>query len=104
MTPLGMQAALRGENAELRGLTGSGEPGLATLLGGTAPEKSGNDLSQMGGPGQVSATSRLAQVHKDQRIRAVASGTSIPSGSFGTGYTPGGSSKPPQDRPRTQAK
>lgn len=100
MTPRGMQATLRGENAELRGLTGSGEPGLSALLGGTVEEQSANELRITGGAGQVSAVSRVAQAHKDRRIAAVAAGRP-PVSSGGTG---GGNAKPPQDRPRNQAK
>lgn len=66
---------IRAENAELRGLLGSGEPGLFTLLGGSSAELEGDHLRMTGGAGQVSGTSRVARAHKDVRLAAVASGT-----------------------------
>lgn len=76
---------IRTENGELRGLLGSGEPGLFTLLGGSSEELEGDRLRMTGGPGQVSGTSRVARAHKDVRLAAVASGTL---GSTGTSTSP----------------
>lgn len=74
---------MRAENGgALRALTGQGEPGMATLLGGTSPEEDSNGLRTYGGPGQVSGVSRRATVDRDTHLRAVASGTS----SGGTGW------------------
>lgn len=77
-----MRAIIRGlsnDNGTLRGLTGQGEPGLWTLLGGTAGEEDSNGLRLGGGAGQVSATSRIARAAGDVRLAAVASGTVPPS-------------------------
>lgn len=74
---------MRLQNGDLRGLTGSGQPGLHTLLGGTAPEQDASGLRFGGGPGQVSATARLAEAHRDLRLAAVAGGSSVPSGGGG---------------------
>lgn len=73
-----MRSIIRGlanDNGTLRGLTGQGEPGLATLLGGTSPELDSDQLTLGGGAGQVSSVSRLARANKDTRIAAVASGS-----------------------------
>ena len=67
--------SLRGENGSLRGLTGQGEPGLWTLLGGTGGELDADGYSIGGGPGQVSAVSRVARAQNDVRVAGVASGT-----------------------------
>lgn len=80
-----MMVSLRNENGGLRGLTGSGEPGLATLLGGTSPEQDASAYTTTGGPGQISATTRLAIAYKDVRLAGVASGAGVP-----TGAGPGG--------------
>lgn len=90
--------ALKEENGKLRGLTGSGEPGLYSLLGGTASEQNGQQLRFTGGAGQVSATSRIAQAHRDVRLAAVARGTSIPSApdGGGAGGGTGGGRQPPR--------
>lgn len=94
--------ALREENGKLRGLTGSGQPGLYSVLGGTVEEQNSSDLKLMGGAGQVSATSRIAMAHRDVRLAAVARGTSVPAP--GTGGGGGGSGRPGGNRPPTQAK
>jgi hypothetical protein len=91
-----MRAIVRGlanENGSLRGLTGQGEPGLYTLLGGTGEELGADELSLTGGSGQVSATSRLARVNDEPRLAAVASAGYIPPGGF---IRPGGGTvRPP---------
>jgi len=69
-----LMVSLRNENGGLRGLTGSGEPGLATLLGGTSPELGAGDYTTTGGPGQTSSAARLARAARDVRLAAVASG------------------------------
>lgn len=106
MTPLSMANALRKENGELRGLTGSGEPGLSVVLGGTAKEEGADSLRMTGGAGQVSSVSRIASAHRDMRLAAVAAGQPPSGGGSGTGGSGGGSgvSKPPQGRPPGQAK
>lgn len=73
---------LRGENASaLRGLTGQGEPGKWTLLGGTSPEI--DDARLAGGFGQVSGTARLARANRDIMLAGVASGGVGPATQFG---------------------
>lgn len=82
-------AIIRGvtaENGEQRGLTGSGQPGLHTLLGGTGSQEGAETLRFGGGAGQVSATAKLARAHKDLRLAAVVSGTAPPSRGEGGGY------------------
>lgn len=72
-----MIAVMRGlmnDGSSLRGLTGQGEPGLATLLGGTSPELSADNLRLSGGPGQVGATGRIARARNEQRVAAAAAG------------------------------
>lgn len=82
----GLMRSLRAENTGLRGLTGQGEPGLFTLLGGTGVEQDARSLRFAGGAGQVSATARLAIAHRDARLAAaVAAGTGT-----GTGGGAGG--------------
>lgn len=87
--------SLRNENGGLRGLTGGGEPGLYTLLGGTSPELDASGYTTTGGPGQTSATTRLARAQRDTRLAGVATGA-------GTGTTgprsPPGHSDPPHIR------
>lgn len=76
-----MRAIIRGlanENGTLRGLTGQGEPGLATLLGGTAPELDSDGYTLGGGSGQVSSVSRLARAQRDIRVAYVAAGVEAP--------------------------
>lgn len=66
-----MRAILRGiagDNASLRGLTGQGEPGLWTLLGGTSREPDSGGRRLLGGSGQVSMAA------KDKHVGGVASG------------------------------
>lgn len=75
---------LRQENGALRGLTGQGEPGLWTLLGGVGAEEDASTLRLSGGSGQVSATSRLARVNRDVRIAGVAAGDTSSGGGFRT--------------------
>lgn len=81
--------SLRNENGGMRGLTGSGEPGLHTLLGGTGEELDSGSLTITGGPGQSSGVAKLARAHRDTRLAAVASGTSggarLPGGGAGSG-------------------
>ena len=83
-----MFTSLRNENGGLRGLTGSGEPGLHTLLGGTGEELDAAGLTIAGGPGQSSGTAKLARAHRDLRLAQIASGGSIGPGA--TGGTNGG--------------
>lgn len=92
-----MRAIIRGlanDNGTLRGLTGQGEPGLWTLLGGTGAEEDSSSLQLGGGAGQVSAVSRLARVSRDTLIANIAAGRP-PSGGGGTPVPPGGPVKPP---------
>lgn len=89
-----MYQSLRTENGSLRGLSGSGEPGLWTLLGGTSAELEAGQLKFSGGAGQVGSTAKLARAHKDVRLAAVAAGTA-PSGSGG-----GSAEDTPRDRDR----
>lgn len=105
----GLYRSLRNENGGLRGLSGSGEPGLATLLGGTSPELDASGYTLTGGPGQTSSATRLARAHRDRRLAGVASGTGITSGGTGVGspyagsgrdiYDPGGGFQRPNPRP-----
>jgi len=90
-----VRAIIRGlanDNGTLRGLTGQGEPGLWTLLGGTGAEEDSSTLQLGGGAGQVSAVSRLARATRDTLIAGVASGR-LPGG--GTPVPPVGPVKPP---------
>lgn len=76
-----MRSVIRGlanDNGTLRGLTGQGEPGLATLLGGTAPELDSDSYTLGGGSGQVSSVSRLARAQRDIRVAYVAAGVEAP--------------------------
>jgi hypothetical protein len=63
-----------GDNSSLRGLTGQGEPGLWTLLGGTGAELDSDGYRLGGGPGQVSATSRISRANGDTRVAQVSTG------------------------------
>jgi len=72
-----VRAIIRGlanDNGTLRGLTGQGEPGLWTLLGGVAEEEDSSGLPLGGGAGQVSSVSRLARANKEVLLAGVASG------------------------------
>lgn len=71
---------LKRENGQMRGLTGSGRPGLHTLLGGTGEELDAGGLTLTGGSAQVSGTSKLAQAYRDTRLAAVAAGRTEPGG------------------------
>lgn len=97
-----LMRSLRTENGGLRGLSGSGEPGLATLLGGTSPELGANAYTITGGPGQTSSATRLARANRDTRLAAVASGTSVPGYGGSSAWTGGDAYNPnPYDpRPR----
>jgi hypothetical protein len=56
-----MRAILRGvagDNRSLRGLTGQGEPGLWTLLGGTNAELDAGGRRLNGGKAQIGASAR----------------------------------------------
>lgn len=90
---------LRAENGALRGLTGQGEPGLWTLLGGTGAEEDANSLRLGGGAGQVSGTSRVARAYRDTRIAYVAAGQS-PGGYDGSGAPPIDPNPGVPERPR----
>lgn len=70
--------SLAAENGSLRGLTGQGEPGLWTLLGGTGQELDATGYRIGGGPGQVSGASRLSRVRGETLVAAVSSGTLVP--------------------------
>ena len=90
-----MRAIVRGlmnYNGTLRGLTGQGEPGLWTLLGGTGAEEDSSTLSLGGGAGQVSAVSRVARSVGDTLLANVAAGR-VPGG--GTVVAPGPVRPPP---------
>jgi hypothetical protein len=65
---------LRSENNSLRGLSGQGEPGLWTLLGGTGAEEDASAYQLTGGAGQVSSTSRVARAYRDVRVANVSAG------------------------------
>ncbi len=93
MKPMGIIARAKQENGSLRGLTGSGEPGLYTLLGGTGEQGGANDYTMTGGAGQTSATAKLAKAYKDTRLAQVASGQAPSSGGGGGGS--GGSTTQP---------
>lgn len=80
--------SLRTDNGGLRGLTGSGEPGMHTLLAGTGQEQDASSLKIAGGAGQSSGYTKLAQAHHDVRVRggnssAIASGPSAGGGARG---------------------
>lgn len=81
-----MMRALAGENAQQRGLTGQGRPGLHTLLGGTGEEGDSSTYRISGGAGQTSSTARLARAYKDTRLAAQAAGTAPPAGGSGGNY------------------
>lgn len=70
--------SLAAENGSLRGLTGQGEPGLWTLLGGTGAELDATGYRSGGGAGQVSSTSRVSRVRGDTLVAGVSSGTIAP--------------------------
>lgn len=97
MKPMGIIAMVKQENGSLRGLTGSGEPGLYTLLGGTGDQDPASAYTTMGGSGQVSATAKLAKAQKDVRLAQVASGSPVSGGgsSGGGGSTTGPGTKNP---------
>lgn len=76
-------------NGELKALSGQGDPGLWTLLGGSAPEETEGALRFSGGQGQVSSVSRVARARGDTRIAGVASGVNPD-----TQTPPGGSGRP----------
>lgn len=89
-----MRAIIRGlanDNGSLRGITGQGEPGLWTLLGGTGAEEDSSSLALGGGAGQVSAVSRVARANRDTLLAAVAAGRS-----GGTVVAPGPVRPPPK--------
>lgn len=92
---MGMIADLTGGNGSLRGLLGSGQPGLSTLLGGTSPEGDSSEYTMTGGPGQVSSTTRIAKAYRDTRLAAVASGATVPATGGGGGG--GGRTDNPRD-------
>lgn len=97
MKPMGVIAMVRQENGSLRGLTGAGEPGLYTLLGGTGEQEDASAYTFTGGAGQTSATTKIAKAYKDKRLAQVASGSPVSGG--GGGAIGGGNtrpSKPPQ--------
>lgn len=76
MTPAEMMLDLAGDNGRLRGVTGSGRPGLHTLLGGTGSQEGADRITLSGGSGPMSSAAKLARAHQDLRLAAVASGTS----------------------------
>lgn len=66
----GLMKSLRSENgSSLRGLTGQGEPGLYTLLGGTERQSDASAYTMSGGAGQVGAISERLEAYKDTRLR-----------------------------------
>ncbi len=73
--------SLAAENGSLRGLTGQGEPGLWTLLGGTGAELDATGYRSTGGAGQTSPASRLARL-TGSRVAGVASGIIFPGQQF----------------------
>lgn len=98
MKPMGIIAQARQQSGSLRGLTGAGEPGLYTLLGGTGIEQDSSGHTTMGGAGQVSSTAKLAVAYKDVRLRQVASGQTVSGNggsSGGGGSTTGPGTKNP---------
>jgi hypothetical protein len=95
MTPGSMIRNLAGQNAAAsRGVTGQGEPGLYTLLGGTGVEEDASAYRTAGGVGQTSSVARLARAHNDLRLAAVAAGLP-PDPNVGRGTI-----KPPGPEPR----
>lgn len=96
MKPMGIVAQARQENGSLRGLTGAGEPGLYTLLGGTGVQEDASSYTTSGGSGQTSATAKLAKAHKDVRLAQVASGQTVSGGSGGKTSTSPGQKNPGQ--------
>lgn len=80
-----IQQNLAEENGQLRGLTGSGRPGLYSVLGGTVTEEGADTLTLTGGAGQTSGTSKIARAHNDVRLAAVAAGAAVPGPGAGGG-------------------
>lgn len=60
--------SLRTENGDLRGLTGSGEPGMHTLLGGTGSELDAGGVAMGGGGGASTGYAKLARAQRDVRV------------------------------------
>lgn len=77
--------SLRTENGDLRGLTGSGEPGMHTLLGGTGSELDASQVSLGAGAGASTGYAKLARAHRDVRVlgSAAAGGAVQPAGGGG---------------------
>lgn len=63
-----MMRGLNAENSGMRGLTGQGEPGLYTLLGGTETQGDAAGTSR----NLVGAFQRKSNPYKDMRLAAVA--------------------------------
>lgn len=64
-----MFRSLRNDSGQLRGLSGSGEPGLHTLLGGTGAELDASGVSMGSGGGAATGYAKLARAHVDVRLR-----------------------------------
>lgn len=101
-----MMRALATENRQNRGLTGQGQPGLHTLLGGTGTESDASTYRIAGGAGQTSSVAQLARAYNDTRLAAAVSGTTTPATSSGGGGSspgsPSGSSGSVNDRIRAR--
>jgi hypothetical protein len=94
VTPGMMTRDLASKNIGARGLTGQGEPGLHTLLGGGEGQDEASNGSSTG-----AAYSRLAAAHKDRRLAgylAAVAAVGARIGSGGSGDNRGPSS--PRDR------
>lgn len=89
--------SLRTDNGDLRGLTGSGEPGMHTLLGGTGEELDAAGVRLGGGGGASTGYAKLARAHRDVRLGAAAAAAASASGVAGGGSHEAG-------RGRNQAK
>ena len=78
---MNLARAMMIDNGDLRYRTGSGDPRLSSLLGGSG---AGEETQTMFG-GAVSATARLAGAYRDVRLAAVAAGQYGQPGSGGGG-------------------
>jgi hypothetical protein len=81
--------SLRSDNGDLRGLTGSGEPGMHTLLGGTGEELTAAGTSLASGGGASTGYAKLARAHKDVRMASLAAAAASGSIASGGVHEPG---------------
>jgi hypothetical protein len=80
--------SLRTENGDLRGLTGSGEPGMHTLLGGTGQERDASGVALASGGGSSTGYAKLAQAHHDVRVAGGAAAQAARLGGYAGTYNP----------------